>query len=89
MMDSWTEVYTKLIAGKMKPVMLIYELDAELDKIKREYQLDYIQNEHINYLLDPDVYFESFNDVLALDLAGLAWKSDVLDVKDTKKCRIF
>lgn len=88
-LESWTQVYAKLVAGKMKPVMLVYELDSEVDKWKREYQLEYIETENINYLLDPDVYFESFGDTLVMDLAGLTWKSELLDAKDAKKCSII
>lgn len=88
-LDNWSFIVQKLILGKVKPVLLVYELDSELDKFKREYQLEYIEKEQINYLLDPDVYFESFNDVLSLDLAGLTWKSELTEMKTEKKCEII
>jgi len=73
----------------MKPVLLVFELDSELDQYRREHQLEYIENEQINYLLDPDVYFESFTDVMSIDLAGLTWKSEFSDLKAEKKCGII
>ena len=84
----WSEVLGKVIKGRMAPVLLFYELDAALDMYKRQYQLEYIENDEMNYLLDPEVYFDSFTDVISLDLAGLAWKSDLLDIEQSKKCTI-
>ena len=87
--ENWSFIVEKLIRGKMKPVLLVFELDSELDQYRREHQLEYIENEQINYLLDPDVYFESFTDVMSIDLAGLTWKSEFSDLKAEKKCGII
>lgn len=84
----WSEVLGKVITGKMAPVMLFYELDEMLDMFKRQYQLEYLEHDEANYLLDPENYFDSFADVISLDLAGLSWKSELLDTEDSKKCLI-
>ena len=78
-----------MLVGKMIPVLMFYELDSVLDRFKRQHQLEYLENDFINYLLDPTIFFESFTVILTLDLAGLFWKSDVLKENDGKKCFLF
>ena len=85
----WNEVVGKIVKGKMFPVLIFYELDSALDAFKRQFQLEYIENDTLNYLLDPEVYFESFTDMMSMDLAGLVWKSDLIDIAESKKCTLF
>jgi hypothetical protein len=85
----WREVLGKVMKGRMMPVLLFYELDAELDRFKREYQLEYIESDLANYLLDPHSYFESFAETLDMDLAGMEWRSDCVQARDQRRCVLF
>jgi hypothetical protein len=89
MIYDWQEVIGKVIKGRMIPVLIFYELDSILDSFKRQYQLEFLENDTVNYLLDPDIFFDSFTDVLTLDLAGLTWKSDIVDLSENKKCSVI
>lgn len=82
--EHWNEVLGKIMRGRMAPVLMFYEMDAVLDELKIKYQLELLNADIANYLLDPDIYFESYTDVLSLDLAGMEWKIEFSDDRRSK-----
>jgi hypothetical protein len=76
--ESWDLVVKKLVSGRMAPVLIFYEAARVLDQVKEAMQMEMIGNPiHIDEgnptYLNPGLYFENWEEMSSIDLAGFRW----------------
>ena len=70
---SWESVCNKMLRGRIAPTVLFYESAKSLDSYKDTQILDCIGTQKTNRLMEPEVYFESYEDSEVVNLGGLVW----------------
>lgn len=76
--ETWEQVVNKLVSGRMAPVLVFYEAARILDQVKEAMQMEMIGNplqlnEGNAPFFNPGLYYENWEEMSCIDLAGFRW----------------